>query len=38
MANTEHLALLLNGVDVWNGWREKYPSVRPDLREASGSF
>jgi uncharacterized protein YjbI with pentapeptide repeats len=27
----EHLALLRQGVEVWNGWRENEPSVRPDL-------
>ena len=27
----EHFALLQQGVEVWNGWREKQPSVRPDL-------
>ena len=31
MANPEHLALLQQGVDVWNAWRAKEPSVRPDL-------
>ena len=34
MANPEHLALLLQGVDVWNAWRAKEPSVRPDLSKA----
>jgi uncharacterized protein YjbI with pentapeptide repeats len=31
VANPEHLALLQQGVDVWNAWRAKEPSVRPDL-------
>jgi hypothetical protein len=31
MANPEHLKLLLRGVDAWNEWRIKEPSVRPDL-------
>ncbi|MEK7674001.1 MAG: hypothetical protein AAB371_02285 [Patescibacteria group bacterium] len=31
MANQEHLAILRNGVDVWNEWREKNPDVTPDL-------
>ena len=31
----EHLALLQQGVEVWNGWREKEPSVRPDLSLAN---
>ena len=32
MANPEHLKILQQGVDVWNAWREKKPSVEPDLR------
>jgi len=35
MANPEHLKLLEQGVDVWNAWRKKEPSVRPNLREAN---
>jgi uncharacterized protein YjbI with pentapeptide repeats len=31
MADPEHLKLLQQGVDVWNAWRAKEPSVRPDL-------
>jgi uncharacterized protein YjbI with pentapeptide repeats len=31
VANPEHLELLKQGVDVWNAWRAKEPSVRPDL-------
>ena len=31
MAEPDHLALLRQGVDVWNAWREKEPLVRPDL-------
>jgi hypothetical protein len=34
MANAKHLALLRQGVDVWNAWRKKEPSVRPDLDHA----
>ncbi len=34
MANAEHLALLQQGVEVWNEWREKCPEVLPDLRGA----
>jgi uncharacterized protein YjbI with pentapeptide repeats len=34
MANAEHLALLQQGVDVWNAWRAKEPSS-PDLTEAN---
>jgi uncharacterized protein YjbI with pentapeptide repeats len=35
MANEEHLAILLQGVDVWNVWREENPDVRPDLSQAN---
>jgi uncharacterized protein YjbI with pentapeptide repeats len=35
VANPEHLALLQQGVDVWNAWRAKEPSIRPDLSEAN---
>jgi hypothetical protein len=31
MANPEHLAILKQGVEVWNGWRLKNPNVVPDL-------
>ena len=34
MANEKHVALLRQGVNVWNAWREKEPSIRPDLRGA----
>lgn len=31
MANPEHLAILKQGVAVWNEWRENNPEIRPDL-------
>ncbi len=31
MANPEHLATLLLGVDVWNEWREREAQLAPDL-------
>jgi Pentapeptide repeats (8 copies) len=35
MANREHLELLRHGAEVWNAWRAKNPSVRPDLSDAN---
>jgi hypothetical protein len=34
MADANHLELLLQGAKAWNAWREKEPSVAPDLSEA----
>lgn len=34
MANDEHLAILKQGIEAWNRWREENPEVRPDLSEA----
>jgi hypothetical protein len=34
MANPEHLAILREGVEVWNHWRRKYPNLTPDLSGA----
>jgi hypothetical protein len=34
MANPEHLAILKQGVEAWNQWREENPKIRPDLRGA----
>ncbi len=31
MANPEHLAILKQGVDVWNKWRSENSDIRPDL-------
>jgi hypothetical protein len=31
MADEQHLALLKQGVDVWNNWREKNPELDPNL-------
>ncbi len=31
MANEEHLAMLLKGVEVWNQWRRDNPELKPDL-------
>ena len=33
MANPEHLAILKQGVGVWNEWRKKNPKLVPDLTE-----
>jgi hypothetical protein len=35
MANPEHLAILEQGVEAWNKWREENPKERPDLQEAN---
>ncbi|MBI4798602.1 MAG: pentapeptide repeat-containing protein [Desulfarculus sp.] len=34
MANPEHLAMLAQGVEAWNKWREENPAVTQDLRQA----
>ena len=34
MANPEHLAILKQGVQVWNNWRSEKPNISPDLRTA----
>src|SRR5258708_7475832 len=31
MANDEHVALLKQGVEAWNAWRDKNPNILPDL-------
>jgi uncharacterized protein YjbI with pentapeptide repeats len=31
MANEEHLAILRQGVEVWNEWRKNNPEIKPDL-------
>ena len=31
MANPEHVAILKQGVEAWNRWREGNPDVDPDL-------
>jgi uncharacterized protein YjbI with pentapeptide repeats len=34
MANPEHLAKLMGGVETWNQWRKQNPEVLPDLNGA----
>ncbi|HVB22311.1 MAG TPA: pentapeptide repeat-containing protein [Ktedonobacteraceae bacterium] len=34
MANPEHLAILKQGVEAWNQWRQEHPEIEPDLSEA----
>lgn len=31
MANEKHLAILKQGVDTWNAWRQQNPQIRADL-------
>jgi uncharacterized protein YjbI with pentapeptide repeats len=38
MAIEEHLAILRQGVEAWNAWRERNPGIVPDLSRASLSF
>lgn len=35
MANSEHLAILRQGVDAWNEWRKRNLQIQPDLTEAN---
>ena len=35
MANKEHHAILKQGVEVWNKWREEHPEIRPNLSGAN---
>jgi hypothetical protein len=35
MADKEHLAILKQGVEVWNRWRKENPDIRPDLVRAN---
>jgi uncharacterized protein YjbI with pentapeptide repeats len=34
MANEEHVALLKQGIEVWNAWRKENPEILPDLDAA----
>ncbi|HLG13078.1 MAG TPA: toll/interleukin-1 receptor domain-containing protein [Blastocatellia bacterium] len=34
MANKKHLAILRQGVRVWNKWLNEHPKIRPDLSES----
>jgi len=34
MANKEHLAILRQGVEVWNQWKRDNPNIFPDLSKA----
>ena len=35
MANSEHLALIEQGVEVWNTWYRKHKRITPDLAQAN---
>src|SRR3712207_3666850 len=34
MADQSHLDMLQQGVVAWNSWRERSPSIEPDLSDA----
>lgn len=38
MANPEQLAILKQGVEAWNEWRQQHPGMRPALSEANLSY
>jgi hypothetical protein len=38
MANPDHIAQLMKGVNAWNPWREENPHIYPDLSEANLSW
>lgn len=38
MANPEHLAILKQGVEVWNEWRKKNPRIKPNLSQVDLTF
>jgi Pentapeptide repeats (8 copies) len=38
MPNEEHLELINQGVDAWNGWRDKHVTTQPDLNGANLSW
>ncbi len=35
MANLEHLAILREGVKIWNDWRADNPNIKPNLKGAN---
>src|SRR6185436_7003251 len=35
MANSEHLKILKQGVEIWNKWRDENETIRPDLSNAN---
>jgi hypothetical protein len=37
MADEDHVALLKQGVEVWNAWRKENPGIEPDLSSADFS-
>jgi hypothetical protein len=34
MSNADHLALLLQGPEAWNAWRDEHPGITPELSGA----
>ena len=35
MADNDHVALLKQGMEAWNKWREENPGIKPDLGGAN---
>lgn len=35
MADQQHLAILQQGIDAWNKWRQEHSEIRPDLSKAN---
>jgi len=35
MANQQHVAILKQGVQEWNAWRQQNPAVTPDLSKGN---
>lgn len=38
MGNEDHLAVLNDGIEAWNRWRDRSPEIQPDLSDADLSL